>query len=79
MEDNQTEGVHETGALLVLMLLVFVGIGIGHVFNPDWFVKRSGVRKGGDMLSEYNRAGFQVAGALFAAAAIYMLYSLFRP
>jgi hypothetical protein len=79
VEDNQTEGVHETGALLVLMLLVFVGIGIGHVFNPDWFVKRSGVRKGGDMLSEYNRAGFQVAGALFAAAAIYMLYSLFRP
>ena len=66
-------------ALLVLMLLIFVGIGVAHVFKPDWFVKRSGVRKGGDMLGEYNRAGFQIAGALFAAAAIYMLYSLFRP
>ncbi len=66
-------------ALLVLMLLIFVGIGVAHVFKPDWFVKRSGIRKGGDMLGEYNRAGFQIVGALFAAAAIYMLYSLFRP
>ena len=60
------------------MLLVFVGIGVAHVVKPDWFVKRSGARRGGDMLTEYNRAGFQIAGALFAAVVIYPLYSLFR-
>jgi len=60
------------------MLLVFVGIGVAHVVKPDWFVKRSGARRGGDMLTEYDRAGFQIAGALFAAVVIYMLYSLFR-
>jgi len=65
-------------ALLVLVLLIFFGIGVTHVFKPDWFVKRSGVRRGGEMLSEYNRAGFQIAGAIFAAVAIYMLYSFFR-
>lgn len=65
-------------ALLVLLLVAFLGIGIGHIFKPDWFVKRSGVRRGGEMLSEYNRAGFQIAGAVFTAIAIYMLYSLLR-
>jgi cyanate permease len=65
-------------ALVVLMLLVFVGIGVANIFKPEWFVKRSSVRRGGEMLSEYNRAGFQIAGAIFAAVAIYMLYSFFR-
>ena len=65
-------------ALLVFVLLVFAGIGVAHIFKPDWFMKRSGVRRGGTMLTEYNRAGFQTAGAVFAAVSIYMLYSLFR-
>ncbi len=64
--------------LLVLLLVAFLAIGVAHVFKPDWFVKRSGVRRGGEMLSEYNRTGFQIAGAIFAAFAAYMLYSLFR-
>jgi hypothetical protein len=64
--------------LLVLILLVFAMVGVAHIVKPDWFIKRSGVRKGGEMLTEYNRAGFQIAGAIFAAAAIYILYSLFR-
>lgn len=64
--------------LLVLLLVAFLGVGVAHVFKPDWFVKRSGVRKGGEMLTEYNRTGFQIAGAIFAAFAVYMLYSLFR-
>jgi hypothetical protein len=66
-------------ALLVLLLIFFAGIGVAQFLKPGWFVKRSGIRKGGDMLTEYNRAGFQIAGALFAAGALYMLYSLFRP
>jgi hypothetical protein len=65
-------------ALVILLFIAFLGIGIAHVFKPDWFVKRSGLRGGGEMLSEYNRTGFQIAGAIFAAFAVYMLYSLFR-
>jgi hypothetical protein len=64
-------------ALLALLLVAFFGIGVAHVFKPDWFVKRSGVRKGGEMLSAYNRTGFQIAGVIFAAGAMYMLYALF--
>jgi hypothetical protein len=66
------------GLVVVLMLVAFAGIGIAHVFKPDYFIKRSGVRKGGEMLTEWNRVGFQIAGAIFAAVAIYMLYSIFR-
>jgi hypothetical protein len=66
------------GLILVLMLVAFAGIGIAHVFKPDYFMKCSGVRKSGEMLTEWNRLGFQIAGAIFAAVAIYMLYSVFR-
>jgi len=30
------------------------------------------------MLSEYNRVGFQIVGAIFAAFAIFMLYVFFH-
>ena len=66
------------GFVVILLLRAFAGIGIAHIFKPDWFIKRSGVRRGGEMLSEYNRTGFQIAGAVFATIAIYMLYSLLR-
>ena len=64
--------------IVVLMLLAFAGIGIGHIFKPDYFIKRSGVRRGGELLTESNRLGFQVAGAVFAGFAIYLLYVVFR-
>ena len=63
---------------VALMLVAFAGIGIGHIFKPDYFMKRSGVRKGGELLTEWNRLGFQIAGAIFAGFAIYLLYVLFR-
>ena len=66
------------GVVLVLMLVLFAGIGIAHIFKPDYFIKGSGVRSGGEMLTESNRAGFQIAGAIFAAVAIYLPYSFFR-
>lgn len=53
-------------------------IGIAHVINPDWFITRSGVRKGGKLLADWNRSQFQIAGAVFAAVAAYLLYVLFR-
>jgi len=64
--------------LLVLVLLVFAGVGVAHIIKPDWFVNRSGVRKGGELLTEWNRLGFQIAGGVFAAFAIYALYVLLR-
>ena len=38
--------------LLVLVLLIFFGLGVTHIFKSDWFVKRSGVRR----LAEYQTA-----------------------
>jgi len=64
--------------IVVLMLLAFAGIGIAHSFRPEYFIKRSGVRRGGELLTEWNRLGFQIAGAIFAGFAIYLLYALFR-
>jgi hypothetical protein len=31
--------------IVVFMLLAFAGIGIAHTFRPDYFLKRSGVRR----------------------------------
>ncbi len=64
--------------IVVLMLLAFAGIGIAHIFRPDYFIQRSGVRRGGELLTEWNRLGFQIAGAIFAGFAIYLLYVFFR-
>ncbi len=65
-------------ALAVVFLLFFAAVGLAHVLNPDWFIKRSGLRKGGEMLTEWNRLGFRFAGAIFACGAVYVLYSLLR-
>jgi len=64
--------------IVVLMLLAFAGIGIAHIFTPDFFIKRSGVRRGGELLTEWNRLGFRIAGATFAGFAIYFLCVLFQ-
>ena len=62
--------------LVALFLLVFAGIGIAHVLNPDRFIARSGVRKGGELLTTGNRFGFRIAGAMFTGWALYVLYHL---
>jgi hypothetical protein len=62
----------------VVFLVLFACVGIAHVVNPDWFIARSGVRKGGEMLTAWNRLGFRLAGAIFAGGAVYMLYLLSR-
>jgi hypothetical protein len=59
--------------VVVLMLLTFAGIGIAHIFKPDYFMKRSGLRRGGELLTEWNRVGFQIAQAIFAVFAMYLL------
>lgn len=65
-------------AILLVGLVFFVCVGIAHVINPDWFMRRSGVRRGGEMLTEWNRLSFQLAGALFAGVAAYGIYLLLR-
>jgi hypothetical protein len=40
---------------------------------PDRFLKRSSVRKGGEMLTDFNRTGFQIAGIIIAAFGGFML------
>jgi hypothetical protein len=62
----------------VAFLVSFACIGIAHMVSPDWFIKRSGVRKGGEMLTAWNRLGFRLAGAVFTGGALYILYSLSR-
>ena len=44
------------------------------MLDPDRFVRRSGMPKGGEMLKTWNRDSMRVAGAIFAAVALYMLY-----
>ena len=62
--------------LLVILLLLFALVGLAHVVKPDWFIKRSGIRKGGEMLTEWNRLQFQIVGVIFASISGYMLYSV---
>jgi hypothetical protein len=63
---------------LVVFLVLFAAIGIGHVVKPDWFIKRSGIRKGGEMLTEWHRLQFRIMGAVLAGFATYALYVLLR-
>jgi hypothetical protein len=60
----------------VPVLALFFCIGTAHVIYPDRFIGRPGDRKGGEMLIEFNRIGFQIVGiivAVFAGCLLYML------
>jgi hypothetical protein len=66
--------------VVLLFLLLFAGVGVAHVLYPDRFIRRNyGVRKGGEMLTEWNRLGFRIAGAIFALFALWLLYKVFWP
>lgn len=64
--------------LLVVVLVCFACLGVAHLINPDRFIRLYPYRKGGEMLTEWNRFGLQVAGACFAGFALYLLYRLLR-
>jgi len=64
--------------VVVAFLVFFACLGIAHVVSPDWFIERSGARKGGEMLTGWNRFDFRYAGAFLAGGALYMLYLLLR-
>jgi hypothetical protein len=63
-------------AAVVVFLLIFVATGVRAMLDPDRFVRRSGMPKGGEMLKVWNRDGMRLAGAIFVAVALYMLYHL---
>ena len=66
-----------------LVSTLFFGLGHAHVFRPGYFYRRSGIRKGGEMLTEFNLIGVQMVGlvvALFALGVMYdMVQGLLRP
>jgi hypothetical protein len=66
--------------LTVATLLVFAAIGIGCIINPDWGIKHFGqsLRRGGELLTEWNRIGLQFVGLAFGGFAVYLLYVLLR-
>jgi len=61
-----------------MLLSAFFCIGIANVIKPGWFIKRSGIRKGGELLTDWNQLSFQIAGAVFAGFSAHLLYVLFR-
>jgi len=61
----------------VVCALFFLGLGIAHLINSDRFIRSNyGVRKGGELLTEWNRIVFQVAGLLLAAFGAFLVYEL---
>lgn len=62
--------------LVLTLLLFFAAIGIGHIVKPDGFIKRSAFRRGGEMLTEWNRLQFQIFGAVFAGTAGWIIYEV---
>ena len=65
-------------ALVVIVLLFFFCIGVGHLIWPDYFMKRSGLRKGGEMLTDFNRKGVQAVGAIVAGATLCLVFDLMK-
>ena len=53
-------------AIVVPVLLAFFCVGVAQIINPDYFIRRSGVRKGGELLTDWNRLQFQILGVIFA-------------
>ncbi|GGA55712.1 hypothetical protein GCM10011507_03750 [Edaphobacter acidisoli] len=64
--------------LAVIALVCFFCLGIAYVINPDRFIRRSAVRKGGEMLRDWNQMGAQLVGLVVAGFAAYVLYVLLR-
>ncbi len=58
------------------VLVFFAALGIAHMLYPDRFMKPW--HRGGEMLTEWNRLGIRIVGAILTAGTTYILYSMFR-
>ena len=62
--------------LVAALLLFFAAYGVRVMIEPDLFVRRSGMPKGGELLRTWNRDSMRLGGAVFTAGALYLLYRL---
>ena len=65
-------------AIGILVLVIFAFVGIAGLINPDWFIRQSGLRQGGEMLTGQNRFGCRMSAAAFTGFAVYVLYVIVR-
>ena len=63
--------------IAILILLVFVGVGVDTILRPKRHMNAY-LRRGGEMLREWNELGVQLGGLVFAGASCWMLYELVR-
>ena len=63
-------------ALGFIVLLFFLAMGVAHVIYPDYFLKRSALRKGGEMKTEFNHLGIQIVGFLITLFSLGILYDI---
>jgi hypothetical protein len=61
----------------LLLLLAFVAIGIDTVISPQRYMNGY-LRRGGDLLREWNELGTQTAGLLLSAVLGWLLFELLR-
>jgi hypothetical protein len=59
-----------------LILAFFFVIGLAHVFCPGYFLERSGIRKGGEMLTEFNQDGVRIVGFVVALLALGIMFDI---
>jgi hypothetical protein len=66
--------------LTFAILAGFAVIGIGCVIKPDWGIKHfaQSWRRGGELLTEWNRLGIQFVGLAFGGFAAYLIYIVLR-
>lgn len=63
-------------ALGVAVVFFFFCLSVGNLIKPDYFLRRSGVRKGGEMLTVFNRMGFRFVGLIGAVFTGLLLFQL---
>jgi hypothetical protein len=60
--------------VVIVVLVVFVWMGIANVIKP----RLGPSRRGGEMLTDFNRLQLRLVGGIFAGGAIYLLYVVLR-
>ena len=74
-------GTESTWRLVValLALAAFFCLGIAHLIYPERFYKRSGLRKGGRMLTALNLDGIRLIGLILAVVTAGIMYDIVKP
>ena len=72
-QPSQSPWTHTVATLLSCSFSV---LSIRHLFRPDYFLRRSGMRKGEAMLTHVHRMGFRFVGLGGAALTGFLLFEL---